>query len=46
MVDHGVDGDFLLGCRVRARGGGGGGVQVLHLLFAGDILIFYEPSQD
>ena len=35
---------FLFGCRVGAKGGVG--VQISHMLFVDDTLIFCEASQD
>lgn len=37
-----VSGSYLSGCRVR--GWGNTGVQISHLLFADDTLVFYEAS--
>ena len=35
---------FLSSCRVKGRGGDG--IQISHLLFVDDILVFCEASQD
>ncbi|RVW66489.1 hypothetical protein CK203_066071 [Vitis vinifera] len=39
-----VDGGFLLGCRVKGRSEEG--VQISHLLFVDDTLVFFQASQD
>ena len=44
MIEKAVVGGFLIACRVGGRAGEG--VEVSHLFFANDTLIFYEASQD
>ena len=44
LINRAVMRVFLTGCRIRGRGGSG--IQVSHLLFADDTLVFYEDSQD
>ena len=44
LINKAVRGGFLSGCRLRGRGGNG--VQVSHLLFADDTLVFCKDSQD
>ena len=39
-----VDGGFLLGCRVKGRSEEG--VQISHLFFVDDTLVFFQASQD
>ena len=39
-----MNGGFLSGCRVKGRSGER--VQVFHLLFVDDTLVFYQVSQD
>ena len=43
LINRAVKGGFLTGCRIRGRGGSG--IQVSHLLFADDTLVFSEDSQ-
>ena len=43
ILKRAIDGDFLLGCRVKGRSGER--VQVFHLLFVDDTLVFYQASQ-
>ena len=42
LINRAVSGGFLSGCRVRGRGGNG--VQVTHLLFTDDTMVFCEAS--
>ncbi|RVW78847.1 Transposon TX1 uncharacterized 149 kDa protein [Vitis vinifera] len=44
LINRAVRESFLIGCRLRGRGGSG--IQVSHLLFADDTLVFCEDSQD
>ena len=39
-----MSGVFLLGCRVKGKSGEG--VQISHLLFTNDTLVFCKASQD
>ena len=43
LINRAVRGGFLTGCRIRGRGGNG--IQVSHLLFVDDTLVFCEDSQ-
>ena len=43
LINRAVRRVFLTGCRIRGRGGSG--IQVSHLLFADDTLVFSEDSQ-
>ena len=44
LINRAVRGGFLIGCRLRGRGGSG--IQVSHLLFADDTVVFCEDSQE
>ena len=44
LINKAVRGGFLTGCRLRGRGGSG--IQVSHLLFADDTVVFCEDSQE
>ena len=44
LINRAIRGGFLTDCRIRGRGGNG--IQVSHLLFADDTLVFYEDSQE
>ena len=44
FLKRAVDGGFLSGCRVKGRSGEG--VQISHLLFVDDTLVFCQASQD
>ena len=44
LINKAVEGGFLSGYKLRDRGGNE--VQVLHLLFADDTLVFCEDSRD
>ncbi|RVW48620.1 Transposon TX1 uncharacterized 149 kDa protein [Vitis vinifera] len=44
LINKAVRGGFLSGCRLRGRGGNE--IQVSHLLFADDMLVFCKDSQD
>ena len=44
LIKRAVSGGFLTGCRVKGRGGEG--VQLTHLLYADDTLIFCAASKD
>ena len=44
LINRVVRGGFLTGCRLRSKGGSG--IQVSHLLFVDDTLVFCEDSQD
>ena len=44
LINKAVRGGFLSGCKLRGRGGNG--IQVSHLLFADDTLVFCKDSQD
>ena len=44
LLQRVVDEGFLLGCRVKGRSGEG--VQISHLLFVDDTLVFRQASQD
>ena len=44
LLKRAVNSVFLVAC--KARGRGGEGVQVSHLLFTDDTLVFYGASQD
>ena len=44
FLKRAVDGGFMLGCKVKRRNGEG--VQISHLLFADDTLMFCQASQD
>ena len=43
LINRAVRGGFLTDCRIRGRGGNG--IQVSHMLFADDMLVFCEVSQ-
>ena len=44
LINRAVRRGFLTGCKIRERGGNG--IQVSHLLFVDDTLVFYEDSQE
>ena len=44
LINKVVRGGFLTSCRIRERGGNG--IQVSHLLFVDDTLVFCEDSQE
>ncbi|RVW87760.1 Transposon TX1 uncharacterized 149 kDa protein [Vitis vinifera] len=44
LINKAVRGGFLSGCKLSGRGGNG--IQVSHLLFADDTLVFCKDSQD
>ena len=44
FIKRAVDGGFLLGCRVKGKSEEG--VQISHLLFVDDTLVFFQASQD
>ena len=44
LINRAVRESFLIGCRLRGRGGSG--IQVSHLLFADDTVVFCEDSQE
>ncbi|XP_034710620.1 uncharacterized protein LOC117933367 [Vitis riparia] len=44
LINRAVRGGFLTSCKLRGRGGNG--IQVSHLLFTDDTLVFCEDSQD
>ena len=44
LINRAVRRGFLTGCKIRGRGGNG--IQVSHLLFVDDTLVFYEDSQE
>ena len=44
LINRAVRGGFLTGCRLRGKGGSG--IQVSHLLFTDDMLVFCEDSQE
>nr|CAN74005.1 hypothetical protein VITISV_006236 [Vitis vinifera] len=44
LINKALREGFLTGCRIRGRGGNG--IQVSHLLFADDTLVFCEDSQE
>ena len=44
FIKTAVDGGFLLGCRVKGRSEEG--VQISHLLFVDNTLVFFQASQD
>ncbi|RVW63178.1 putative mitochondrial protein [Vitis vinifera] len=44
LINRAVRGGYLSGCRIRGREGAG--IQVSHLLFADDTLVFCEDSQE
>lgn len=44
LLKRAVSGGFLLGCRVR--GWGNVGVQISHIFFVDNTLVFYETSQE
>ena len=44
LIKRAMSGVFLLGCRVKGKSGEG--VQISHLLFTNDMLVFCKASQD
>ena len=44
FIKRAVDGGFLLGCRLKGRSEEG--VQISHLFFVDDTLVFFQASQD
>ena len=44
LIKRAISGGYLTGCRVKRRGGEG--VQLTHLLYADDTLVFCDASQD
>ena len=44
MIEKAIRGGYLTTCHVEGRGGEG--VEISHLLFVDDTLLFYEASQE